>query len=132
LDLAQLQRYISKKKQISVETSSLRTLEEAVKDAFDRHMPDWYKTVKIAPGKGARYDPTQLFIDALRANVKNIKARAETRRYADRKQVSESITNQDIQSLVQIYEEGRASKLTPEYLEERLIQIASWDSSAIQ
>jgi hypothetical protein len=132
LDLAQLQRYISKGKHVSVETSSLRTLEEAVKDAFDRHMPDWYKVVKIAPGKGVRYDPKQLFVESLNANVAKIRATAEMRRYADRKQVSESITNQDIRSLVQIYEEGRVSKLTPEYLEERLRQIASWNSTAMQ
>jgi hypothetical protein len=132
LNLAQLQKYISKESQVSMEASSLKTLEEAVMDAFDRHMPDWYKAVKIAPGKGVRYDPKQLFVESLNANVAKIRATAETRRYADRKQVSESITDQDIRSLVQIYEEGRVSKLTPEYLEGRLKQIASWNSTAMQ
>ena len=130
--MAQLQKYISKESQVSIEASSLKTLEEAVMDAFDRHMPDWYKALEIAPGKGARYDPKQLFVESLTANVAKIKAMAETRRYADRKQVSESITDQDVRSLVQIYDEGRAGKLTPERIEEKLKQIASWNSTAMQ
>ncbi len=131
LDLAQLQRYISQGDKISVEASSLKTLEEAVMDAFDRQMPDWYKTVKIPPGKAVRYDPRQLFVASLMKNMQKIKATAEKRRSADRKQVGESITDQDIQSLVQIYEEGTVNKLTPEYVEERLKQITSWNSPAI-
>jgi hypothetical protein len=132
LNLAQLQKYISKGNQISVEASSLKKLEEAAMVAFDRHMPDWYKAVKIAPGKGVRYDPKQLFVESLTANVVKIKEMAETRRYADRKQVSESITEQDVRSLVQIYDEGLAGKLTPERIEEKLKQIASWNSTAMQ
>ena len=132
LNLAQLQKYISKGTQISVEASSLKKLEEIVMDAFDRHMPDWYKAVEIPPSKGVRYDPNQLFVESLTANVVKIKEMAETRRYADRKQVSESITDQDVQSLVQIYDEGRAGKLTLERIEEKLRQIASWNSTAMQ
>lgn len=132
LNLAQLQRYISKKDQISVEVSLLRTLEEAVMDAFDRHMPDWYKAVDIAPGKGTRYDPKQLFVEALTANVAKIKAMAEKRRYTDRKQVSESITDQDIRNLMQIYDESQTIRLSSEHIEERLRQIASWTSTEVQ
>lgn len=132
LNLAQLQRYISKKNQISVEVSLLRTLEEAVMDAFDRHMPDWYKAVAIAPGKGTRYDPKQLFVEALTANVAKIKAMAEKRRYTDRKQVSESITDQDIRNLMQIFDEGQTVRLPSKHIEERLRQIASWTSTEVQ
>ena len=132
LNLAQLQKYISKESQVSVEASSLKTLEEAVMDAFDRHMPDWYKAVEIAPDKGVRYDPKQLFVESLTANVAKIKAMAETRRYADRKQVSESITDQDVRSLVQIYNEGRGGQIDAERIEEKLKQIASWNSTAMQ
>ncbi len=132
LNLAQLQKYISKGKQISVEASSLKKLEETVIDVFDRHMPDWYKAIQIPPGKGVRYDPKQLFVESLTANVVKIKEMAETRRYADRKKASESITDQDVQSLVQIYDEGRVGKLTPERIEERLKQIVSWNSTAMQ
>ena len=102
LNLAQLQKYISKGEDIIVEASLLKKLEEAVTEAFDRQMPDWYKAVKVAPGKGFRYDPKQLFLESLAENVAKLKAMAENRRYEDRKQVSESITAQDIQDLVQI------------------------------
>jgi len=99
---------------------------------FFRHMPDWYKAVEIAPDKGVRYDPKQLFVESLTANVAKIKAMAETRRYADRKQVSESITDQDVRSLVQIYNEGRGGQIDAERIEEKLKQIASWNSTAMQ
>lgn len=132
LNLAQLQKYISKETQISVEASSLKKLEETVMDTFDRHMPDWYKGVEIPPGKGIRYDPKQLFTESLTANVVKIKEMAEARRYADRKQASESIADQDVQSLVQIYDEGRVGKLTLERIEEKLKQITSWNSTAMR
>jgi hypothetical protein len=126
LDLAQLQKYLLREKQlITIEIASLKPLFEAVTSAFDRHMPDLYKTVGIESVKGARVDPRQLFVESLFVNTEKIKAAGEARRSEDRRRVSESITNQDIKELEQIFDEVRVGRLTLDGIEEKLKQMAS-------
>jgi len=126
LDLSQIQRYLSGREEVSLEVSSFEPLCEAVMHAFERHRPDWSKAVEIALGKGPRYDARQLFIEALRANIDKLKATAEMRRYPDRKQVAQSISESDIRNLERIFDESRTGKLTPEYVEGLLRELAAW------
>lgn len=123
LDVSQIQKYMSGQEKVFLEVSSLEPLLEAVMHAFERHRPDWSKAVEIALAKGPRYDARELFIEALRANIERLKATAEMRRYPDRKQVAQSLSESDIMNLEQIFDESRTGKLTPEYVEEMLRQL---------
>lgn len=125
LDLSQIQKYLSGGEQVSIEVSLLEPLLEAVMHTFERHRPDWSKAVEIALGKGPRYDARELFIESLKANIERLKATAEMRRYPDRKQVAQSISDSDIWNLERIFDESRTGKLTPEYVEEKLKQLVS-------
>lgn len=125
LDLSQIQKYLSGREKVSFEVSLLEPLLEAVMHAFERHRPDWSKAMEIALGKGPRYNARELFIEALRANIERLKATAEMRRYPDRKQVAQSISEADIRNLERIFDESRTGKVTPEYVEEMLRQLAA-------
>jgi len=125
LDFPRIQRYLSGPAEVSLEVSLLEPLREAVMHAFERHRPDWSKAAEIVLTKGPRYDARELFIEALKANVDKLKSTAEMRRYPDRKQVVQSISASDIDNLKRIFDESRIRKLTPEYIEEMLRELAA-------
>jgi len=123
LDLSQIQRYLSEEGKVIIEASLLTPFPEAVQHAFDKYRPDWMRALRMVLGKVPRYDSRELFVEALRNNIEKLKKTAEMRRYADRKQAIESISNSDIEALEQIFDEGQISKLTVEYIDKRLKQL---------
>jgi len=122
VNLSKIQKYLSSMKgeRWFIQANLLQPLPDAIRAAFDRHMPVWIKPTEISVVKGLQYDVRELFRKALRAKIKGLKATSELRRYPDRKQVIESITDSDIKLLEQIFDASRAKEISMEYIETKL------------
>lgn len=115
LNLAQIENYLAKGEQlIDIDKTSLAPLIEAIECTFEKHRPDWIRETPIELGEVSRLDLHELFSEALRENIKRMKATAETRRYEDRKKALESISEYDIKQLEDIFDKNRISELTAE------------------
>ncbi len=122
IDLSRIQRYRSELKADSwhVPIGLLQPLSDAIKSVFDRHMPVWLKPLEISVVKGPKYDVYGLFKKALYAKIGELKATVDRRRYEDRKQAIESITESDIRLLEHIFSKNQAGGLAEEQIEKEL------------
>lgn len=119
IDLSKIQRCLLEIKGTdwSVPKEALQPLPDAIKSAFDRHMPVWLKPSEISVIKGPRYDVHDLFKKALLARIQEFKNTIDRRRYEDRKQAINSITDFDVRVLEQIFDKCQLKELGEEQIE---------------
>lgn len=122
VNLSKIQRYLSSMRgeRWLIQARLLQPLPDAIRAAFDRHMPVWLKPTEISVAKGPQYDVRELFRKALRSKIGGLKATSELRRYPERKQVIDSITDSDIKLLEQIFDESQTKEISAEDIETKL------------
>lgn len=121
LDLVHIQKQKGIEEQKAINIRELPSLKEAIRQAFDKYHPDWFQAAAVEFEKPERYDVDVIFSTALNNKIAELTETASRRRYEDRRQALESITNEDLSLLKKIFSDSRMKTLTTDDIERLLL-----------